>query len=107
MKLSNAQLRLLKYLKDHNHPYDDPAYWGGRLKIYDDMRSYWPQTHKVSERTLLRLWVLGLVEFPRHAWEEARSRSRSAFLRATVRLTPKGLDAWLENCELKPEYRSL
>ena len=105
MKLSKAQFRLLKYLKDHNHPHNDPAYWGGRLKVYDDSRTGWPQCRKVDERTVLRLWSLGLVEFPSHSWEDCLGRT--AFLRATVRLTPKGLDAWMEGCEVKPEYRSL
>ena len=104
MKLSKAQLRLLKYLKDHNHPHEDPAYWGGRLKVYDDSRSYWPQTHKVDERTVLRLREQGLVEFVRHSWEDCFRRS--AFLRATVRLTDKGLAAWLDACETHPALRS-
>jgi hypothetical protein len=106
MKLSNAQLTFLKYLKDHNHPHESPSYWRGRLKVHDDLRHTRAQSHKVDERTVLRLWSMGLVEFSNHSWQEDYPYFKS-FLRANIRLTPKGLDAWLEGCEHQPEYRSL
>ena len=106
MKLSKAQLTFLKYLKDHNHPHDSPSYWRGRLKVQNYTLGSWPKSHKVDERTVLRLWSMGLVAFSNHSWQEDYPYSKS-FLRATVHLTPKGLDAWLEGCESNPEYRSL
>jgi len=106
MKLSKAQLTFLKYLKDHNHPHESPSYWRGRLRVHDDLRHTRAQAHKADERTVLRLWNLGLVEFSGHSWQED-GVSRKAFLCATVNLTPKGLDAWMEGCEHQPEYRSL
>lgn len=103
MKLSNAQLRCLKFLKDHSHPFNDPTFHGNVLVSNADLRTLWPQTRRVDKRTMLSLERMGLVQFVRHYWEGLSGSSLYAF----VRITPAGVDAFLTACDTQPALRSL
>lgn len=105
MKLSNAQLRCLKFLKDHSHPFNDPTFHGNVLVSNADLRTMWPQARKVTERTMLSLERKGLVSFVRHCWQE--TGTGRAYLYAFVRITPAGVDAFLTACDTQPALRSL
>lgn len=103
MKLSNAQLRCLKFLKDHSHPFNDPTFHRNVLVSNADLRTLWPQTRRVDERTMLSLERMGLVQFVRHYWEGVSGSHLYAF----VRITPAGVDAFLTACDSQPALRSL
>lgn len=105
MRLSNAQLKTLKFLKDHCHPYADPSFFDGTLVSNVDLNALWPEARRVDNRTILSLERAGLVEFVRYSWHDLRP-GRS-ILSATVKITGKGLGAWLAACDRKPALRSL
>ena len=105
MRLSDAQLRCLKFLKDHSHPHNHPGFHHGTLVANTDPNTLWPQARRASERTVLSLERAGLVEFVRYEWQQGRDGKTS--LSAQVRLTGKGLGAWLAACDRQPALRSL
>jgi hypothetical protein len=106
MRLSKPQIECLGRIKDHLHPHNNAAFRNNTLLVNDDLRTTAMRAYKVAEKTLLTLERAGLVQFMRYSWYETFSeykgkRKRTARLLAEVRITPAGVDLFIQQASHK------